>query len=385
MREQAAELQPLVENHVTVERVRTYLQALSEVSAPSTAAAALRGPVLSSLLESDGLMDHSALHFHQDFERTGNVVISTGENTREKPLWYFAHLDTLSYLAQPRVQGHYPLVAYGYHLIRDGDRSAAAYRFDLGRKRYEVVARGRLGTVGDTAAFWPHDAVDLKPGDRVVLETPYRENLETGDITAHIDNAGAVAALAVAAGVFARAGIDALLAFPDEEEGPSGAGNQTMGRGASRIVGLLPPPDLAIVGDVQQAGGHPEAHTEGGIENSTRVGQGAVLSEFSSFARGAVTPPHLYVLAERYAEVLRASKVRIQRSNNAYTSRSDDVGVMLRTPNILLLGFCGFNRHFDLGEPRANLHDVVDLAKAFVYVSALRSAYRDLLASMDAA
>ena len=50
----------------------------------------------------------------------------------------------------------------------------------------------------------------------------------------------------------------------------------------------------------------------------------------------------------------------------------------MKTPNILLLGFPGFNRHFDLGPPRANLHDVVHLAKALVYCSALVPVYRDL-------
>ena len=46
--------------------------------------------------------------------------------------------------------------------------------------------------------------------------------------------------------------------------------------------------------------------------------------------------------------------VRLQESRNAYTSRSDDVSVLLKTPNILLLGFPGSDRHFDRGEPRAD-------------------------------
>jgi hypothetical protein len=187
-----------------------------------------------------------------------------------------------------------------------------------------------------------------------------------------------VAALAVAAPVLAQAGVEALLALPDEEEGPKGAGSQVMGRGGSRIVSLLPAPELAIVADVQQAGGGPDAHTEGGIENTTRLGDGAVLAEFSSLARGAVTPPHLYALARATIGPLARLGVRVQASNNAYTSRSDDVSVLLKTPNILLLGFPGFNRHFDRGEPRANLNDVVDLAKAAVYYAALRPLLREL-------
>jgi len=154
-----------------------------------------------------------------------------------------------------------------------------------------------------------------------------------------------------------------------------------MGRGGSRIVGMLPPPDLAIVADVQQAGGDPQTVVPAGPANTTRLGQGAVLSEFSSLARGAVTPPHLYALARFLADRLAEFGVKVQESNNAYTSRSDDVSVLLKTPNILLLGFPGFNRHFDRAVPSANLFDVVDLAKALVYASALRPALAALLSA----
>jgi len=186
-----------------------------------------------------------------------------------------------------------------------------------------------------------------------------------------MDNAGGVAALAVAAPVLAEAGVEAMLAFPDEEEGPVGMGNQTMCRGSARIAALLPPPKLAIIADVQQGGGDPDADTRGGVENSTRLGAGAVLSEFSSLARGAVTPFDVYGAARRMADVIADFGVRVQESNNAYSSRSDDVSVMMKTPNVLLLGYPGFNRHFDQGLPRAHLDDVTHLAKAVVYASAL--------------
>jgi hypothetical protein len=197
-----------------------------------------------------------------------------------------------------------------------------------------------------------------------------------------MDNAGGVAALAVAAPVLAEVGVEAMRAFPDEEEGPVGAGSQTMCRGSARIAGLLPPPKLAIIADVQQGGGDPDADTRGGVENSTRLGGGAVLSEFSSLARGAVTPFGLYGLARRMADVIAGFGVPVQESNNAYSSRSDDVSVMLKTPNVLLLGYPGFNRHFDRGLPRAHLDDVTHLAKAVVYASALGSIFEHRRAAM---
>ncbi len=51
---------------------------------------------------------------------------------------------------------------------------------------------------------------------------------------------------------------------------------------------------------------------------------------------------------------------------------------MLKTPNILLLGFPGLNRHFDAGLPKANLGDIVNLSKALVYMALLRPMIRTI-------
>jgi putative aminopeptidase FrvX len=371
-----------VEEHITTERVRRYLAELCDTPAPSTAASALRVPVLKRLLRADGVLDEPRLHLRENFEKTGSTAILTGAPDLHKPLWYFAHLDTVSYLIQPRAGDRYPLVPFCYHLMSDGVRPGRAYRFDLSSNRYTLVAEGEIISDQGNAFFCPKPAdTHLRPGDRIVFFAPFRKT-DGGGFVGHMDNAGGVAALAVAAPVLARAGVECLIALPDEEEGPPGAGNQVMGRGGSRIVNLMPTPDLAIIADVQQAGGEPDADTRSGVENSSRLGSGAVLAEFASLARGAVTPPHLYALAQRFAAAVAEVDVTIQESNNAYTSRSDDVSVLLKTPNILLLGFPGFNRHFDRGEPRANLHDVVQLAKSLVYASALATLYGDLQARL---
>ena len=361
-----------VERHITRERVRRYLSALVDTPAPSTFAGAMRVPVLRRLLDEDGALG-DGLHLHGDFGRTGSPVILTGSPEPAKPLWYFAHLDTISYLVLPPAEGRYPLVPFCSHMIKDGQRAARAYRYDLARNAFVTLAEGRLESRAGTPCFrCDPSAPPLRPGDRVVPVSSYREDPSSGLFTGPMDNAGGVAALAVAAPVLARAGIEAMLAFPDEEEGPVASGNQMIGRGGSRLVGLLPTPELAIVADVQQGGGDPDADARGSVVNSTRLGAGAVLAEFSSFARGAVTPPDLYALACHVANLIGAFGVRVQQSNNAYSSRSDDVSVMLKTPNLLLLGFPGFNRHFDRGEPRAHLDDVLHLAKSLVYMSVLR-------------
>ena len=371
-------LRPEVDRHITPERVRRYLSALVDAPAPSTLAGPLRLPLLRRLLAEDGALGSGRLHLHPDFERTGSPAILTGTPDPIKPLWYFAHLDTISYLVQPQAGDLYPLVPFCSHLILDGERAARAYRYDLGRNAAGIVAEGRLVSRAGTPSFRPDPgAPPLRPGDRIVMVSPFREGPGAGLFTGSMDNAGGVAALAVAAAVLAEAGIEAMLAFADEEEGPVAPGNQMIGRGASRLIGLLPAPDIAIVADVQQSGGEPDADTRDGIVNSTRLGAGAVLAEFSSFARGAVTPPDLYALALHVGGLIGPLGALVQESNNAYSSRSDDVGVMLKTPNIVLLGFPGVNRHFDRGEPRAHLDDVVHLAKALVYMSVLRPAFAE--------
>ena len=356
-------LQPLVDSHITVERMRRYVASISSVASPSTAASFLRGPILKQVLQETKALQNGNLHFSLNYEKTGNSIILTGTKNSRKKLWYIAHLDTVSYLVQAKQQSRYPLVPFCQHMIQNGRRSAVAYRFIPSNSRYEIVARGCLEAEDYHPFFRPESGdLKLKPGDRIVFSTFYQEDRFTGNFTAHIDNAVGVAALLAAAPVLAAAKVEALLAFPDEEEGPSGLGNQMIGRGSTRILNLLPVPELVVVSDVQQT-------AFGG--DGPKLGEGAVLSEFSSLTRGAVTPPHLYALAVGFVGALQEVGVKIQTSTNSYTSRSDDVSVMLKTPNVLLLGFPGFNRHFDLGEPTANIYDVVNLAKAIVYFAAL--------------
>jgi putative aminopeptidase FrvX len=363
-------LQPLVDPHITVERIRRYVASISSVASPSTAASFLRGPILRELLQETKALKNDNLHFRLNYEKTGNSIILTGTKNIRKKLWYIAHLDTVSYLVKPKQQSRYPLVPFCQHMIQHGKRFAVAYRFIPSNSRYEIVARGSLESEDSHPFFRPEGGdLNLKPGDRIVFSTSYQEDPLTGNFTAHIDNAGGVAALLAAAPVLAAAKVEALLAFPDEEEGPPGSGNQMIGRGSTRILNLLPVPELVVVSDVQQTSSDSPPNTPGG--DGAKLGEGAVLSEFSSLTRGAVTPPHLYALAVEFVAALQEIGVKVQVSNNSYTSRSDDVSVMLKTPNVLLLGFAGFNRHFDLGEPTANIYDLVNLAKAIVYFAAL--------------
>lgn len=110
-------MQPNVDAYITTERIRRYLHAIADMPAPSTAASAFRTPLLGRLLCDDAALDDPRLHFHDDFEKTGSTVLLTGTPDTDKPLWCCAHLDTISYLVQPRVGDRCPLVPFCYHLI----------------------------------------------------------------------------------------------------------------------------------------------------------------------------------------------------------------------------------------------------------------------------
>ncbi|MDQ3396674.1 MAG: hypothetical protein M3511_02700 [Deinococcota bacterium] len=376
------ELASLVDKQITPERVLRYLTALADAPAPSTTSSFIRAPILHRLLEEDGFFSRSNVEFYGNYRGTGNTVVFTGSKDQPKEIWYLAHLDTLSYLVQPKRDNAYPLIPFGYHLAEDGTKEGEVIRFVLEREQYETVMYGSIVTLEGRPSFVPHDvtAPALIPGDRIIYTAPLSYDPYTQHITGHLDNAGAAAALAVAANVLAEANVPTMLGFPDEEEGPKGSGNLIIGRGGIRLLEHFPTPALIVVADVQQAGGNSAlSDTRGGVENSTRVGGGAVLAEFSSLGRGAVTPPHLYVLATQLNKRLRSHGVYVQESNNAYTSRSDDVSAILKTPNVLLLGFSGFNRHFDKGLPQANLMDLVHLSKALVYQALLTRALKRLV------
>lgn len=354
-----------VKTYCTAERLERFLQALTDTPAPSGAASLMRAPVLRMLLEEDGALDSGGLRLDPDHEGTGAVTLSCGSGA-QSGLWYIAHLDSISYLVQPVRNGRHPLVPFCYHLTDEGERDARALRYELESGSMVTCAIGQLVSDSAGPSFVPAGDVVLRPGDRVVPITPFSAQHD-GMLTGHFDNAGGVAAMAVAATVLARLGGSAFFAMPDEEEGPAATGNQSMSRGALRLLAATPAPRTTFVIDMQQTA----AEGNSGPDGAGIPGSGAVLSEFSSRARGAVTPPHLYAAVRVFAAGLEARGATVRETSNLYTSRSDDVAVMQRSPGIVLLGFPGGDRHFDKALPTAHIDDLVSLSRALVYMSFL--------------
>ena len=364
------DIRATVEAHVTTERMVRYLEALSDTPAPSGAASVMRSPVLQSLLEADGALT-GRLAFDEDYRDTGTAALAAGSGA-ESGLWYIAHLDTISYLVHPARDGRYPLVPFCYHLTEHGERPARALRYDLRVGAFVVVTEGVLLSDDNGPGFVANGGDHLRPGDRVVPVAPFKR-ADDGMLTGHFDNAGGVAALALAAPVLAEIGCDAFLPMPDEEEGPAATGNQSISRGTARLLAAAPTPRFSVVVDMQQTA----AEGNSGPNGAGTPRAGAVLSEFSSLARGAVTPPPLYAAVRDFALNLGARGAHLKETSNLYTSRSDDVSVMQRSADIVLLGFPGADRHFDTTYPSAHLDDLVSLSRALIYMSALASELKE--------
>lgn len=355
-----------IKKYITDEIVLEYLKEIMDTPAPSTTVSLTRAKLFKSLLDKNKISDIEGFKFYDNYKNTGNPVIFTGKSEQTKPLWYFAHLDIISYLIKRKENDIYFLTPFCYHLL-EGNREVAAgvLRYNIKKDKYEEILVGTLFNDKEGApCFKTKKDIELEAGDRVFIKNETEYNKDSGIIKGDLDNAGVAAALLAASPVLAELGIEAMLAFPDEEEGPSGQGSQTFARGSMRLIDRMEPPKLAIVADLQGGSLDPDSDT-------AVIGSGIGLAEFSSDSRGAVTPPHLYSKAKLVAKEIKKYDIKVQENSN-YAPRSDDVNVIKKTPNIILLGIPGTDRHYDSQKPTASLKDIINLSKAFVYYSIIK-------------
>jgi hypothetical protein len=354
-----------LQQDITCERLYRYLKPLADTPAPSQTVSQTRAQVLEGLLREDGLLAHSNLHYDRNYRKTGNAAILLGKDDCRKQVWMLAHLDVVSYFVHPPRDGRYPLVPYCYHLMPAGRRAEGqVLEFSLETRKYEVAAYGEIVTEADGSVFFePRPQAVLRAGQRVCFHSEMTWDRESGQVRGCLDDAGGAVPLTLAAGFLADYDVELLLGLTDEEEGPGGVGSQTFCRGGPRLLRFFDQPDLVIDSDGQAA----TAPREGNPPLGLAPGDGACFAEQASKARGTITPPHLYELQRQLGQELAAEGIHLRENRGGYVSRTEGgVSAMLRTPNVVLLGFLSDNAHFETDVGSANIHDLVDLARAAV-------------------
>jgi len=321
------------------------LQPVADTHAPSQTVTYTRAAVIADLLRQHA---SGSYRFTKNYRRTGNGLLQLGASPPR--LIFSAHADEFSYLigAGNKNDG-YPLQPFCSDRTTI-DYQAVALRYNIASDRLEPVARGLLKRIGadSSPVFFPAEG-RVSPGDRIVYHHPLQKEGDT--LYGSLDNAGSVAACLLAALALLKLAPDTpvAFAFTDEEEGPP-ALNASFGRGARRLARQPELPPLVVNVD-----GH-------NISDWCQLSKGASFAQASSGARGAVTPPRLYVTFQALAADMAKAGILLQE-NMGYVSRSDDVAWMEVTPNILLLGFPLDNPHFNQAPPSASLEDLLHLAQ----------------------
>lgn len=330
------------------------LKSFADTPSPSQTASWTMGPIVESYLKQWNLTSYS---WEPNFKGTGNGVLSIGESNNF-PVWILAHWDVISFLIQDQLENGYRLIPFHHHMMMDGNQPGLALRYNLQKQEYEVISNGVI-TGGEHPVYHPNDSVELRPGDRIAYHTPVEALSETV-FTGQMDNApGCTGALVAGAILSKMEGVSVRICFVDEEEGPVSKGNTAFARGSRRLLHHLPPPHTAIVVD---------HHTVAKGNTNPHMGDGALIREYASQARGGVTPPWLYTrileLARIYSET-----VSLNQNQFADVSRSDCVSMMEATPNVILCGPPTVGRHYVDGVYKCSSYDVAHLARSLALIA----------------
>lgn len=353
---------------ITEEKIYAYLKPLADTYAPSQTVPFTRARVLKELFNQDGVLSHSNLYFESNYKQTGNSVLLAGKNESAKKIWLLAHLDNISYLVQPQVDGKYPLAPLCYHMMLPGKLPGVVVSYDIESKSYRVVSEGYIATDDAGGVFFePADGKEVRAGQRVCFTSSMSWDRSTGEIRGSIDDIAGAVALVLAVKFLADYDIEVLLGLTDEEEGVAGESNQTICRGGARLLHFFDQPDLVVATDIHESAPMVEGKGPSGIQQ----GDGASFAEKASHNRGEITPPHLYELLRKLARDIDQEGIRLRENLDGYLSRTEGVNAMLRTPNVVLIGFLGENRHFQKEETTSNIRDLVDLAKSVVCLTLL--------------
>ncbi len=347
---------------ITPESVTCILRPVADTPAPSGVSSLTRGPIIQSWFESKELLKKGAFLETNAFQ-SGTEVLSFGVGG----LSLLAHLDEVSYLfCEPVKPGVSRITPYCYHLASE-PTPARILRFTA-MGSWQVLCNAQVQMSDDYYLVLYPENVKMGFADRVVLASPVTYDESSGLVTGSMDNAAGVAAALAASEIMLRLGIPFNCYLTDEEEGPAGASNQTISRGASRILRHVKPAPLSVAIDI-----HGLSEVELAKSLNHRLPWGASLAEFSSGGKGSVAPPEILLALSDTFSLLAENGFRVRQNTGGYVPRSDDVAAMLHSNRVVILGYPGLNRHFDQGLPTVNVHDLVYLARALVVVGAMVS------------
>lgn len=353
---------------ITEEKLFEYLKPLADTYSPSQSVPFTRARLLKELLEMDGVLANPNVYFDSNYKQTGDSILLTGTYENAKKIWLLAHLDNISYLVQPQVDGIYPLAPLCYHMMTPGKLPGVVISYDIESRIYKITSEGFIVTDEAGAVFYePTDGKEVRAGQRVCFKSDFSWNKATGEIRGSIDDIAGAVALILAAKFLANYDLELMLGLTDEEEGVAGESNQTICRGGARLLRYFDQPELVIATDIHESAPMVEGNGPTGVQ----PGDGATFAEKASHNRGEITPPHLYEILRKLASDIDAEGIRLKENVDGYLSRTEGVNAMLRTPNVVLIGFLGENRHFQKEETTANMHDLIDLAKSVVCLSLL--------------
>lgn len=353
---------------VTPERAFAVFRQIADTYAPSLTTGHTRAPILAGQLQAaraEGLLD-AEVDFECNHRQTGVAAAFLGSRT-EIRTWSVAHLDNISYLTEPRQEAGYPLTPFCQSRQTRGSRPGLALGFDAAQGQATVLAEGELVTGGagagssEPACFFKTDARDLPLATRVCYATAAEWDRKTDMVYGCIDNAACCAAQLLAVLVTAPYQPAVMALWPDEEEGVVDVGPPTFARATLRLVHRTPPhllPNLVFVSDIQDL-----LFAEGvDPRDPASFGYGASMEGYASRTRGAVTPPRLQAAMRGLVQGMQALDVSV-RETGRYVNRSDDVSLVMATPNVVFLSCPGAFTHFQ-ETPRASILDIMHLAKA---------------------
>lgn len=353
---------------ITPRRTFGTFKALADTYAPTLAACHTRGPVLHRLLSQpwpgdDGTQE---IRFERNYLATGAAVAILG-GSLQVPVWSAAHLDNISFLTGIYQKGGYPLTPFCQSRQTPGARPAVALAMDEPYAAARICARGTLKTTPGPANaiepnhFFETDAVELPLATRVCYATDAVWDQASDIIYGAIDNAACCTALVLACLAVRSYQPRVMVVFPDEEEGVVDVGPQTFARATLRLIQRTPPeqiPDLVVVSDIQDLDFDP--HVDPRAPDA--FGHGASMEAFTSRTRGAVTPPCLLLALRKLVGELSHVGIKV-RETGRYLNRSDDVSLVMATPNVAHIGCPGAFTHFQ-EVPRTHVADIMHLAKA---------------------